>query len=136
MTSLHHDIRSAFDFLLERGYSLIESPGGMGGTVAYRSPALWISIEWDRLWPWMTFTFVRSGPEPLSWTEVNSLLRTTPDGTNSQLPASPSVQELSAFVKENIQSIERLVQTDEWPRTERCIRDALARRYSQRRTHR
>ena len=137
MPSLHHAIRAAFDFLLERGYSLIESPGGMGGTVAYRSPTLWITIEWDRQWSWTTFTFVRSGPEPLSWVEVRSLLGSaTDEGKHAGIIVSRPVEELSAFVKEHIERIEQLVEPDEWPRTEDVIRQILARRASRSRTHR
>ena len=38
-------IHEEFDFLLDRGYVLAaESYAGMAGTIAYRSPLLWLSL--------------------------------------------------------------------------------------------
>lgn len=57
-------------------------------------------MDWERTDVWLSLTFVRAVAERLSWAEVNSLLGNSPETKNYRLLALPSVEELSAFVRE------------------------------------
>lgn len=109
MTSTGTRIRDAFDYLLRRGYSLAaESDAGMAGTIAYRSALLWLSFEWDRSDPWLTFTFVRVGPEPVLWTDVDQALtkNSHPEYGPSALPEAP-IPTLVAFLGATLEALEQ-----------------------------
>lgn len=49
MSSLSERVKEAFAFLASKGYAIVsETDEGMGGGVTYRSPDVWIEIDWDR----------------------------------------------------------------------------------------
>lgn len=75
MVPSHEQVRTAFDFLLSRGYTFVaEHAVAMAGTIVFRRPHIWLNVEWDRSEPWITFTFTGVGPEPVMWTEVDRAL--------------------------------------------------------------
>jgi len=80
----------------------------MAGTVAYRSPLLWLSLEWDRSDPWLSFTISSIGPHAFFWTAVDHLLNGTthPEYGPNTLPEAPIAQ-LGAFVRDNLDELER-----------------------------
>jgi len=102
-------IREAFAFLTEvHGYRLIaHSDGGMGGSLTYRSDALWIAVAWDRGDPWLEFSPARSPAGPFEWDLVDQLLRGVPhfDGPGVPVRTAP-VPELAAFLREHLAEIE------------------------------
>src|SRR4029077_5816270 len=91
-----------------RGYKLAaESDGGMAGTIAYRSPRLWLSFEWDRSNPWLTFTFTDVGPAAVMWTNVDRALNGhahSQYGPNTH-PEAP-IPALVAFLEEMLPELE------------------------------
>ena len=96
-------IREAFAFLTEvHGYRLIaDSDGGMGGSLTYRSDALWIAVEWDRSDPWLEFSPARSPAGKFDWDLVDQLLRSAPHFEGAGVPSRTApVAELAAFLRE------------------------------------
>jgi hypothetical protein len=102
------EIRETFAFLTqERGYRLIaDSDAGMGGSLAYRSPELWITVEWDRSDRWLEFSPTRSAVK-VDWDLVDHLLRGAPhyEGAGVPMRTAP-VPELAAFVRAHLIEIE------------------------------
>ena len=112
MPATAHQIRAAFDSLLSRDYVLAaESDAGMAGTIAYRSPHLWLSFEWDRSDPWLTITFKDVGPNPVMWTEVDRVFggKAHPEYDPNTLPEAP-VPRLLAFVQAVLPALEARLQ--------------------------
>lgn len=102
-------IRKAFDFLLQRGYTLaVESDAGMAGTIAYRSPLLWISLEWERSNPWLSVTLTRTAPNSFSWPLIDRVLsgKLHPEYPLNSLAEAP-VERLATWVRENLDELER-----------------------------
>lgn len=82
----------------------------MAGSVAYRSPTLWISLEWDRGDPWLSFTLTHMTPNSFLWPLVDHVLtgRSHPEYRPGMLPEAP-ILELAAFVRDNLDELETRV---------------------------
>lgn len=109
MFSTTETIHTAFDFLLARGYAVVaESDGAMAGTVAYRSPLLWISLEWERGNPTLSFTLTRTTPNSFAWTLVDRVLNGELhlEFAPNVVPSAP-VAELATFLRANLDELER-----------------------------
>jgi hypothetical protein len=107
-------IRAEFEFLTSRGYEVaVESDVGMAGTVAYRSPLLWIVFEWDRSDPWLSFTLTGMPPNSISWRAIEYLLNGASAAEHDSLTsafadcAGAPVERLGAFVRANLDELER-----------------------------
>ena len=106
--SLSERIREAFAFLTEsHGYRLVvvSDAGYMGGTVAYRSDDLWITVAWDRSDPWLEFSptglYVK-----VNWQCFELLRRGGLREVVGMPAACASAPELAAYVHEHIGEIE------------------------------
>ena len=104
------EVREAFDFLVDlHGYRLIVCSTGMGGTVAYRSELLWISLEWDRSAPWLEVAPSRSGIQAFGQATLAWLLSGADfDQFRGESARFASLEELATFVRENLHATEAL----------------------------
>jgi hypothetical protein len=102
-------IRAAFAFLTDGpGYRLIvDSDAGMAGSIAYRSLDLWITAEWDRGDPWLTFSAARSAAGPFGWELVDHLLRSAPHFDSAAVPtAEVPAEQLATWLRPRLAEIE------------------------------
>lgn len=123
-------IYEAFGFLTDRGYRLIaDSPGGMGGSVTYRSAGLWIAVEWDRSEPWIEFAPTHASVGRVHWEVVDHLLRGAEHWEHGTAAArtAPAV-ELAAWLHERLANIEALFRMPELEQTNKQIQAVLTER--------
>ena len=122
-------LRAAFDFLLARGYVVAAESDGIGGTVAYRSKQLWLSFQWDRWDPWLTFTVIKLGPHDFYWTDVDFVLngKRHPEFAPNRLPEAP-IPTLVAFVDANLARLEEALSAPNGSDVEKALRDLEAAR--------
>jgi hypothetical protein len=102
-------IREAFAFLIEAGYRLVSESGlGMGVTVTYRSPALWIAVNADRGDAWVEVTPTGQPDDPVTDDVLRELVagHTTYEA-KYPLGRAQSVEETAAFVREHVDELER-----------------------------
>ena len=102
-------VRDAFAFLQEaHNYRLIvDSDAGMGGSLGYRSPELWITVHWDRDDPWLEFS-PTDIDDRFDWDVVEHLLRGAEHYQGKGVPVRTApVPELAAFLRQHLAEIER-----------------------------
>lgn len=106
--SIADRIRTAFQFLLETGrYRLIAESEGMGGEIAYRSPDLWIAIQWDRSLPWIEFSPTHHSFGRFDWILVELLLANADHFEGDALTAEVAEPEaLAAWLRPRLAEIE------------------------------
>jgi hypothetical protein len=106
--SVFDRIRSSFRFLLETGrYRLVAESEGMGGAITYRSPELWVAVEWDRSLPWLDFSPTHESVGRFDWTLVDLLLNEA--AHYSRDPKEPEVAEperLADWLRPRLNEIE------------------------------
>ena len=103
-------IREAFAFLIDdAGYQLVSASGlGMGVTVTYRSPTLWISVHDDRGDAWAEVTPSDAADDPYDDRLLAELLAGHERYTADHPPtASRGVGECAAFLRANLGELER-----------------------------
>jgi hypothetical protein len=101
-------ISEAFAFLAEAGYRLVSDSGlGMGTTVTYRSPALWIAVNSDRGDTWVEVTPTGQPDDPYTEGLLHELLagHATYEAEHP-LTRRRSVEEAAAFVREHLGELE------------------------------
>ena len=102
-------MRETFAFLIEAGYRLVSESGvGMGVTVTYRSPALWIAVNADRGDVWADVTPADGFDDPYDDRLLAGLLA----GHDAFVGPDPStylrsIDECAAFVRANLAELER-----------------------------
>jgi hypothetical protein len=108
----------AFSFLTERGYSIVsEQDEGLFGEIEYRSPEVWVVINWDLRDRTMDLAFAsthRTWFGRVSWDAFDHLLR----GAERFEPEPPFYRnaplgELVEFVRRNLREIERRLSNDQ-----------------------
>lgn len=111
MFSTSERIRAEFDFFLARGYTIAaESDVAMAGSVIYRSPLLWIALDWERGDPALSFTLTETTPNSIPWPIVDRVLNGNPHsefnrGYFLESGVGP-ISQLSQFARENIDRLE------------------------------
>ena len=112
-------VRAAFAFLpAEHGYRLMaDSDAGLGGSLAYRSPDLWITVHWDRSDPWLEFSPTNLDAR-FDWDLVEHLLRGAECYEGVALPVRTApAPDLAAFLRQHLPEIERRFQDSARPET-------------------
>jgi hypothetical protein len=117
------EIKAQFAFLLERGFVLTsESDAGFAGSITYRSPDLWIAVEWDRSHPWLRFSPTHSWSEFVEWSVLDHVLRgrTGFECDTTFIQTAPT-EVLVAFVQEHLPAILARFDRSNWPATLEAI---------------
>lgn len=110
MSAFNDRIKTAFGFLPARGYQLVAESGSgpFGGAITYRSPELWVALEWDRGDVHLEFAPTYSWSGRVPWDNVDHLLRDVPRfDREPPLLRGAEIEELATFTRENLTEIER-----------------------------
>ena len=110
MSAFNDRIKSAFAFLVDQGYRLVAESGDgpFGGAITYRSPELWIAIEWDRGDVHLEFAPTESWSGSVPWDNVDHLLRSIPRFEREPpLLRGAEIEELATFTRQHLSEIER-----------------------------
>jgi hypothetical protein len=124
-------IREAFAFLTnDCGYRLVSESGlGMGVTVTYRSPALWVAVNADRGDAWVEVTPARSADDPYDDRLLAELLAGHEQYIADCSPAElRGVSECAAFLRANLAELERRFSPERRDETRRRLATLRASR--------
>src|SRR5581483_2378618 len=128
--SISERIHEAFAFLEARGYRLIaESAEAMGGSINYRSPHLWVAIDWDRSEPWLEFAPTHSSIGRVDWELVDHVLRGAKHWEFGMSPRkTASAEALAAWLRTRIEEIEMRFREPELAATSARLQAILGER--------